>query len=223
VRRLGALELAASQAAPTPEEAQAGLLAAIRRKGLAVLDWGKRAGRLRQRIAFLHTHAPDDWPDVSDETLQAALEDWLAPFLGDATTLGQIGADKLAASLDFLLANHGQSAAAIDKALPETFQTPAGSNIALRYEGDDVVLPVRVQELYGLSVHPAVAGGAIPLTLELLSPAHRPIQVTRDLPGFWAGSWKDVRVEMRGRYPRHFWPEDPAHAAPTTRAKPRGE
>ncbi|MCB1461768.1 MAG: ATP-dependent helicase HrpB [Nitratireductor sp.] len=223
VRRLGALELAASQATPTVEEAEACLLAAICRKGLDCLDWGKRAHRLRQRIAFLHAHTPDDWPDVSDEALLSALEDWLAQFIAGAASLAQIGGDRLAAGLDFLLAQQGKSAAAVDKALPETYLTPAGSNVALRYEGDQAVLAVRVQELYGLAAHPAIAGGTIPLTLELLSPAHRPIQVTKDLPGFWSGSWKDVRIEMRGRYPRHVWPEDPAHAAPTTRAKPRGE
>ena len=91
-----------------------------------------------------------------------------------------------------------------------------------RYDGAEPVLAIRVQELFGLRQHPAVAEGRLPLVLELLSPAHRPIQTTRDLPGFWAGSWKDVRAEMRGRYPRHPWPDDPADAAPTTRAKPRG-
>ncbi len=222
VKRLGALELTASQVAPGPAEAQDALLAAIRRKGINVLGWDKRAGGLRRRIGFLHAHAPDDWPDTSDAHLTEKLDDWLAPFLPGATALSDIGADKLVAGLDYLLAGHGRSAADVDRALPETFTTPAGSKITLRYEGDDVVLPVRVQELYGLSQHPNIAGGAIPLTLELLSPAHRPIQVTRDLPGFWAGSWRDVRVEMRGRYPKHFWPEDPASAAPTTRAKPRG-
>ncbi|MGH9915798.1 MAG: ATP-dependent helicase C-terminal domain-containing protein, partial [Pyrinomonadaceae bacterium] len=99
---------------------------------------------------------------------------------------------------------------------------PSGSNIPIRYDADDPVLAVRVQELFGLGTHPAIAEGTIPLLLELLSPAHRPIQITRDLPGFWKGSWADVRSDMRGRYPRHVWPEDPAQALPTSRAKPRG-
>lgn len=223
VTRLGALELSAAQVTPEPAEAQKALLLAIRRKGLAILDWGKRAGRLRQRIGFLHANAPQEWPDVGDAVLLASLEGWLAPFAGSATSLGEIGPDRLVAGLDFLLAQHGKSAKKVDKALPESYTTPAGSKIALRYEADQVVLAVRVQELYSLSAHPAIGGGTIPLTLELLSPAQRPIQVTRDLPGFWAGSWQQVRTEMRGRYPKHFWPEDPANAAPTTRAKPRGK
>ncbi|MEC9344415.1 MAG: ATP-dependent helicase HrpB [Pseudomonadota bacterium] len=222
VRRLGALELAVAQVAPEPDEAITVLLAAIRRKGLAVLDWRGKAGRLRRRIAFLHAHAPADWPDVGDEVLMTGLEDWLAPFIGDATALAGITPDRLLAGLDFLLARQGRRRADVDRELPETYTTPAGSRIALRYETDAVILPVRVQELYGLGVHPAIGGGAIALTLELLSPAQRPIQVTRDLPGFWSGSWKEVRVEMRGRYPRHYWPEDPLVARPTTRTRPPG-
>ncbi len=110
----------------------------------------------------------------------------------------------------------------IDTLAPTHFAVPTGSSIPIRYEADDPVLAVRVQELFGLKEHPAIAGGKVPLLLELLSPAHRPIQLTRDLPGFWRGSWADVRADMRGRYPKHVWPEDPAHAAPTARAKPRG-
>ena len=102
------------------------------------------------------------------------------------------------------------------------FEAPTGQRHPIRYDGAEPVLAIRVQELFGLKQHPAVAGGRLPLLLELQSPAHRPIQTTRDLPGFWAGSWRDVRADMRGRYPKHPWPEDPAEAMPTTRAKPRG-
>jgi ATP-dependent helicase HrpB len=106
---------------------------------------------------------------------------------------------------------------------PTHYETPAGSRVALDYEAEGgPTLSVRVQELFGLSAHPALAGGRVALTLELLSPAHRPIQITRDLPGFWRGSWAEVRTEMKGRYPRHVWPDDPAAAQATTRAKPRG-
>ena len=109
----------------------------------------------------------------------------------------------------------------IDRLAPTHFDAPSGSHVPIRYEPDGPVLAIRVQELFGLQNHPAITGGKTPLTLELLSPAHRPIQTTRDLPGFWAGSWADVRADMRGRYPKHEWPEDPARAAATNRAKPR--
>ena len=110
----------------------------------------------------------------------------------------------------------------IGRLAPTHYEAPTGSRLPIRYDEDSPVVAIRVQELFGETRHPAIAGGRLPLTLELLSPAHRPIQTTRDLPGFWQGSWADVRAEMRGRYPRHPWPENPAAAAPTHRAKPRG-
>ncbi|MCA0424476.1 MAG: ATP-dependent helicase HrpB, partial [Proteobacteria bacterium] len=111
----------------------------------------------------------------------------------------------------------------LDEEAPTHFVAPTGSSVPVSYEGDGAPgIEIRVQELFGLATHPAIARGKRPLTLTLLSPAHRPIQITRDLPGFWAGSWAAVKTDMRGRYPRHPWPDDPAHAAPTTRAKPRG-
>ena len=111
----------------------------------------------------------------------------------------------------------------LDAEAPTHFDAPSGQRHPIDYDaGDDPVLAIRVQELFGLSTHPALAGGRVPLVLHLLSPAHRPIQITRDLPGFWKGSWAAVKSEMKGRYPRHVWPDDPARAAPTTRAKPRG-
>ena len=109
----------------------------------------------------------------------------------------------------------------LDKAAPTHFAAPSGSNVPIRYDGETPVLAIRVQELFGLTRHPTIGDGLVPLTLELLSPAHRPIQTTRDLPAFWRGSWSDVRADMRGRYPKHVWPEDPAGAAATSRAKPR--
>jgi ATP-dependent helicase HrpB len=105
---------------------------------------------------------------------------------------------------------------------PTHFDAPSGSKAPIRYDGEQPVLAIRVQELFGLKQHPSIADGRVPLTLELLSPAHRPIQLTRDLPGFWQGSWRDVRSDMRGRYPKHAWPEDPTNAVATSRAKPRG-
>ena len=145
---------------------------------------------------------------------------WLAPFIVGRISLSQIASDDLDAALSALVPY--DVASRLDREAPSHFLTPAGSEIAIDYEADGgPFLDVRVQELFGLSNHPSVAGGRLPLTLRLLSPAHRPIQITRDLPGFWRGSWASVRADMRGRYPRHPWPEDPAAAPPTRRAKPR--
>jgi ATP-dependent helicase HrpB len=222
MRRLGSLAIGESPGELTPADAPAAILFAhLRQHGLAVLDWGKAASRLRDRLMFLHAHDPA-WPDVSDAALLASLDDWLLPFLGLPKALPDITPQRLYEGLSFLLVSSGKSMGEADRKAPEHFSTPAGSHIPIRYEGNAATLAVRVQELFGLARHPAIMDGAYPLTLELLSPAHRPIQVTRDLPGFWKGSWVAVRSEMRGRYPRHPWPEDPGNATPTTRAKPRG-
>jgi ATP-dependent helicase HrpB len=196
------------------------ILEHLRRNGLGILDWGKSAGRLRERLAFLHRHDPA-WPDVSDAALLASLDAWLTPFLSAPRALADVSPAILREGLGYLIGLNGKTVTEADRLAPEHFVTPAGSALPIRYGDEGVFLAVRVQELFGLSRHPTILGGAVPLTLELLSPAHRPIQVTADLPGFWRGSWADVRTEMRGRYPKHFWPEDPAAAAPTTRAKPR--
>ena len=219
-RRFGALVLS-SQNLPVPaDEASAAALArGIASAGL-LLPWSRTALQWRDRVAFLRREEPDLWPDVSDAALGASLDLWLAPFIIGRTSLAAITeADvetALAALLPFDLARR------LDAAAPTHFITPAGSRLPLAY--DDPTSPklsVRVQELFGLGTHPTLGRSNVPLSLELLSPAHRPIQVTRDLPGFWRGSWAAVRSEMRGRYPRHPWPDDPAAAAPTTRAKPR--
>ena len=146
---------------------------------------------------------------------------WLAPFLSGKTRLDEIGADDLAEALGAALP--WDLARRLDDEAPTHFRAPTGTQAPIDYEAEGgPAIALRVQELFGLKEHPSLAGGRIPLTLELLSPAHRPIQITRDLPGFWRGSWAAVRADLRGRYPRHFWPEDPAAAAPTARAKPRG-
>jgi ATP-dependent helicase HrpB len=222
-RRLGAILLSATPVEVVAGDGPEGLLFRhLRESGLDILDWGKAAARLRARLAFLHGHDPR-WPDVSDASLLAGLEDWLLPYLPAARAISDIDPGCLHEGLCGLLALSGQSRAEAERLAPESFTTPAGSHIPIRYADGNAFLAVRVQELFGLARHPCVLGGAVPLTLELLSPAHRPIQVTADLPGFWSGSWREVRTEMRGRYPRHPWPEDPANATPTTRAKPRGQ
>lgn len=222
VRRLGSLVLSEATAELTPQDTpQAILLAHLRGAGLDRLDWGKGAARLRQRVAFLHAQDPA-WPDMGEAALVEELEDWLAPFLVRARGLRDITPAILHDGLTHRLALAGRSAGEVERHAPELFTTPAGSRLPIRYDDGKAFLAVRVQELYGMTQHPAIMNGALPLTLELLSPAHRPIQVTEDLPGFWRGSWAAVRSEMRGRYPRHAWPEDPAAAPPTARAKPRG-
>ena len=151
----------------------------------------------------------------------APLETWLAPHLVGKAGLADLGADDLAAALRVLLPWPLQRR--LETEAPTHVEVPTGSRIPVDYGAPDgPVLAVRVQELFGLDAHPSIAGGRVPLILHLLSPAHRPIQITRDLPGFWRGSWAAVKADMRGQYPKHPWPDDPLGAAPTRRAKPRG-
>jgi ATP-dependent helicase HrpB len=226
VRRLDAIVLASDTmpvpATPAAAEVLADGVAAV---GVDRLSWSKAALQWRGRVMFLRrAHAGEDgdtWPDVSDEALAATVRDWLAPFLGGVTSLGQIGGDTLREALEALVPWNMRRL--LDEEAPTHFEAPTGSSVAVDYEAaGGPAIAIRVQELYGLREHPSLAGGRIPLTLHLLSPAHRPIQITKDLPGFWKGSWSAVKTEMKGRYPRHVWPDDPAAALPTTRAKPRG-
>ncbi|MFC5344492.1 ATP-dependent helicase HrpB [Brevundimonas staleyi] len=187
--------------------------------GLGALKWGERANAVRARLAFLHG-LDADWPDASDAALTERREEWLWPLLEGVQGLAQIRDEALAQGLEALVPWDRRRA--MDELAPARLTTPLGSaGIDYGAEGGPRV-DIRVQELFGLTVHPTVGGGRVPLTLALLSPARRPIQLTKDLPGFWRGSWKDVRSEMRGRYPRHPWPENPAEAEATSRAKPRG-
>jgi ATP-dependent helicase HrpB len=207
-------------AEPDPALILAALLGEVRRRGLAALPWGDEAAALRARTAFLRSLSAEA-PDLSDAALLEALDRWLAPALSGKASLAQLSDRELAQALRTLIPHDAQRR--LDRDAPASFEAPTGSRLAIGYaaEGGPRV-DVRVQELYGLTTHPTIAGGRFPLVLALLSPAHRPIQLTRDLPGFWKGAWSEVRKEMRGRYPKHVWPEDPAAAAPTTRAKPRG-
>jgi ATP-dependent helicase HrpB len=192
----------------------------VRSEGLAVVPFGPAAQSLREREGFLRGF-DGAWPDLSDVALVERLDEWLTPLLPGLRSLSGLKPDALDGALRALIPWDLQRR--LDAEAPARWTAPTGNSFAIDYaaEGGPRV-EVRVQEVYGLSEHPAVAGGRVPLTLSLLSPAHRPIQTTKDLPGFWKGSWRDVRTEMRGRYPKHVWPEDPAAAQPTTRAKPRG-
>ena len=184
------------------------------------LNWGERSSALRERVAFLRSLDPA-WPDFSDEGLAARLQDWAPPLVAGKSSLAQIGDGALVNALEGLIPWELQRR--LDADAPERFEAPTGSRLRIDYgAGGGPRVDVRVQELFGLSTHPTVGGGRVPLTLSLLSPAHRPVQTTKDLPAFWRGSWADVRKDMRGRYPKHPWPENPLEAPPTTRAKPRG-
>ena len=219
--RLGAVTLSERMLpAPKGDEADLAIVEALRAHGLGLLDWGKEAETLRQRLTWLHRGLGDPWPDMSDEALLARLEDWLRPFLRGEASFARIGSGLLHDALVSLVPHDLQRR--IASLAPTHFTAPSGSHVPIRYDGEWPVLAVRVQELFGMDKHPSIAGGTGPLTPELLSPAHRPIQTTRDLPGFWRGSWADVRSDMRGRYPRHVWPENPLEAQATSRAKPRG-
>ncbi|MEB2845287.1 ATP-dependent helicase HrpB [Rhizobiales bacterium RZME27] len=221
VVRLGAIVLEESPLPrPTGAAAAEALADGVQQLGLQVLDFGKEATQLRERIGFLNRTVGEPWPDVSDDALLARLNEWFVPFQSGKTNLDVLDVSGLSEGLRSLLPHEIRQD--LTRMAPSHFEAPTGQRHPIRYDGEEPVLTIRVQELFGLTKHPAVAGGRLPLLLELTSPAHRPIQTTRDLPGFWSGSWKDVRADMRGRYPRHPWPEDPAAAMPTNRVKPRG-
>jgi ATP-dependent helicase HrpB len=206
----------------TASEETARLLAAgIAKLGVSRLPWSKAQIQLRDRVGFLRAAGEAEWPDLTDAALAGTVEQWLAPFLAGKTKVSETGADDLGAALDALMP--WTLKRRLEAEAPTHFEAPTGNRHAIDYETTGApALHIRVQELFGLAKHPSIAHGKLPLTLHLLSPAHRPIQITRDLPGFWKGSWAAVKAEMKGRYPRHPWPDDPASAAPTARAKPRG-
>ncbi len=209
--------LALSPSADTAKIFADGLAAA----GLDKLPWSKSSKQWRHRVTFLRKAEGDGWPDLSDEVLAARREEWLVPALYDKTAVKEFSASDLSEALHTLLP--WDLRARLDREAPTHFEAPTGTMLAIDYEAEQgPTIAVRLQELFGLTTHPSIAKGAVPLVLELLSPAHRPVQVTRDLPGFWRGSYAAVRSDLRGRYPRHPWPEDPANAPPTRRVKPRG-
>jgi ATP-dependent helicase HrpB len=209
--------LALSPSAQTAKIFADGLVAT----GLDKLPWSKALKQWRDRVMFLRKAEGADWPDLSDAALAATSDDWLMPALYDKTSLKDLSAGDLSDAIMNLLP--WDLRARLEREAPTHFEAPTGTMLAIDYEAEQgPTIAVRLQELYGLNTHPSIAKGAVPLVLELLSPAQRPVQVTRDLPGFWRGSYAAVRSDLRGRYPRHPWPEDPASAMPTRRVKPRG-
>ncbi|HXF88594.1 MAG TPA: ATP-dependent helicase HrpB [Xanthobacteraceae bacterium] len=219
LKRLGALVLAEQPLRVTPDDDTPRLLAeGIARLGLDRLPWTKSLRQWRDRVMFMRRIEGDEWPDLSDATLAATAGDWLASMLMFKTTLDQITADELNNALHALVSWKLQQR--LDTEAPTHFAAPSGSAVPIDYAAPDgPKLSIRVQELFGLDRHPCVASGKIPLVVELLSPANRPVQVTRDLPGFWRGSYAAVKAEMKGRYPKHSWPDDPLTAPATRRAK----
>jgi ATP-dependent helicase HrpB len=220
-RRLGALVLDEGPLAdPDPEAVKAALLDGIRREGLERLPWTAANLGIRARLAFLH-RLDSGWPDVSDEALSSNLEGWLGPRIGPARRFQDLREVDLGEALLGLVPSADRRR--LDELAPTHVQVPTGSRILVDYsDPGSPVLAVRLQELFGQVSTPTVGRGRVALTLHLLSPAGRPVQVTRDLAGFWKTSYFEVRKDLRGRYPKHHWPDDPLAAAPTRRAKRRG-
>jgi ATP-dependent RNA helicase HrpB len=220
-RRIGAILLIERPVAIVADANSAKLLAeSIASVGIDRLPWTGALKQWRDRVTFLRHSEGADWPDLSHGALAASAGEWLAPALAGKTAIVELSADQFAAALGELLP--WPLRRRLDSEAPIYFEAPTGTRVPIDYASDGAPkISIRVQELFGLDRHPAIGGGKVPLTIELLSPAHRPVQTTRDLPGFWRGSYAAVRGEMRGRYPKHPWPQDPIAAAPTRRAKPR--
>ncbi|HET8920971.1 MAG TPA: ATP-dependent helicase C-terminal domain-containing protein [Xanthobacteraceae bacterium] len=220
-RRLGAIVLGERPVPLSPDENNARLLAeSVANLGIDRLPWTSALKQWRDRVTFLRHSEGGEWPDLSDTALAGSAGQWLAGALAGRTALAELAPDEFAAALGELLP--WPLRRRLDAEAPIYFEAPTGTRVPIDYASEGgPKIAIRVQELFGLDRHPAIAGGKVPLAIELLSPAHRPVQTTRDLPGFWHGSYAAVRAEMRGRYPKHPWPDDPIAAAPTRRAKPR--
>lgn len=217
---LGALILKEWPVSPEPQEYQTALLDGIRTEGLQLLPWNKQTSLWRQRVTFLHYHDPGSWPDVSDEALLAELTGWLGPYLYGLTRVQDVQQLSLVTVLENLLERKQQ--AQLEQLAPSHIIVPSGQCIGIDYSDPSTpVLAVRLQEIFGWLDTPRIAGGKVFLTLHLLSPSRRPVQVTRDLASFWRTAYFEVRKELAGRYPRHYWPEDPLAAEATHRPKPK--
>jgi ATP-dependent helicase HrpB len=201
------------------------LLGLVRRKGLELLPWTPELRQWQARVALLRQldlqqKGSSDWPNVSDAALLDSLEDWLLPYLDRVTRLAHFANLDLAAMLQGLLP--WPLPRQLDELAPRSLAVPSGSTIRLDYSEQPPVLAVRLQELFGLADTPRIAAGRLAVKLHLLSPARRPVQVTQDLASFWANTYAEVKKDLKGRYPKHYWPDDPLIAEPTARAKPRG-
>ena len=208
-RHLGSLDLGSTSRRPIPSEQVVDLLLdQVRRTRLKALTWTDSSRALQARVEYVRSRQPDaGWPDLADETLIATLDTWLGPLLVAATGRADLEVVSVAVALDMLLGRERRQL--LESALPTTFALPAGRKLKIDYRAEPPTIQSRTQDFYGVKTHPAILNGAQPLTVELLSPAGRPIQRTADLPGFWDGSWAEVRKDMAGRYPKHDWPVDP--------------
>jgi ATP-dependent helicase HrpB len=210
-RRLGSIQLGQRRGRPAPgDETTAALMTHVRTRRLDVLRWTETARSLRDRVSFLHRSVGEPWPDWSTDHLIDTLDEWLAPYLPGAT--GRADLERLDLAMVLRSQLPWPQGADLDGIAPATLDLPTGRSVPIDYAGEQPDAFVRVQDLFGVTTHP-MAGG-VPIRLHLLSPADRPIQVTADLPGFWSGSWADVKKDMAGRYPKHRWPDDPASADP---------
>lgn len=217
-QRLGAIVLE-QQPIPSPDRDRVigVMLETIRRRGLDCLPWTPALRQWQARLMLLRHLDGNSWPAVDGETMLATLENWLAPLLRHHLRPGRLGDLPLQQAFGGMLEYRQQRR--LEELAPTHFTVPTGSRIPIDYTAGEVpVLAVRVQELFGLHTTPAIVGGRVPLLLHLLSPAGRPLQVTRDLAGFWKSSYQDVKKDMKGRYPKHPWPDDPLQAEPTRRA-----
>ncbi|MFI9234623.1 ATP-dependent helicase HrpB [Streptomyces sp. NPDC053079] len=222
VTRLGAVELATSTlTAPDRALVRTALLEGLRREGLGLLRWSAEAGGLRQRLAFLHRELGEPWPEVSDEALLARTDEWLGLELDRARRRADLERVNAGPALERLLPWASGDAARLEELAPERLEVPSGSRIRVDYAGEQPVLAVKLQELFGLRQTPRLAGGRVPVLVHLLSPAGRPAAVTADLASFWQDGYRSVRAELRGRYPKHPWPEDPSTAVATRRTNAR--
>ncbi|MGA7800217.1 MAG: ATP-dependent helicase C-terminal domain-containing protein, partial [Gammaproteobacteria bacterium] len=202
---------------PDPELIVAAMLQGIRALGLSALPWTPKLRSWQQRMQFLHGLDPQQWPAVSDQALLDSLETWLAPFLTGITRATHLSRVDLAGALQTLLPWDRRQA--LEELAPAHVIVPSGSRIPVDYSGETPVLAVRLQEMFGAVDTPRVAGGRVTLLLHLLSPAGRAVQVTRDLASFWAGAYREVKKDLKGRYPKHHWPDNPLQAQPTRRTK----
>ena len=216
-RVLGAITIGSAALDPVPPEAKnAALIELVRKRGLQLLPWNKSLQQWRSRVQLLREHLGEPWPDLSDAALLESLEQWLAPHLEPVTRLSHFQQLDLGAILHSLLP--WPLPRQLDELAPERLPVPSGSNIAIDYSQSPPVLAVKLQEMFGCRQSPSVAGGRVELMVHLLSPARRPLQITRDLAGFWQNGYPQVKKEMKGRYPKHPWPDDPLEALPTRHA-----
>jgi ATP-dependent helicase HrpB len=223
VRRLVGLVIDEAPLRDAGSQATAAMIAGIRSLGIGCLPWTRDLEQWRARVAFARANDPrgaSAWPDVSEGALLDAATEWLAPWLDGVTRRDQLERVDLRAALHALLDRETQRR--LDAFAPTHLTVPSGSRVTVDYSSGVPTLAVRLQEVFGLTASPRVAGGRVPVTLELLSPARRPVQVTRDLESFWARGYHEVRKELKGRYPRHYWPEDPREAVATRRVRPPG-